>query len=98
MTLTDVSTVLDVGCGNGRFATFLRETGYSDIAYSGFDSEESFVHKAQERNSGCEFHVATIETELDSARNVDLAVCFGVFHQLPEQSVPYRRHLGARAK
>ncbi len=41
-------TILDVGCGNGRFAQFLATKTAADFSYTGIDSNTSLLEKAVE--------------------------------------------------
>lgn len=42
-------SVLDVGCGNGRFYSFLRSNVQSDFDYKGIDSNEYFINYATKK-------------------------------------------------
>lgn len=75
--------VLDLGCGNGRFATFLDEHASTKIDYTGIDSEEQLIHKAQHRYPAGRFYVENIESVLEWSETYDFVACFGVFHHLP---------------
>lgn len=46
--LTGIRRVLDVGCGNGRFGTFLREHLPTLTAYHGVDNSEALLERARE--------------------------------------------------
>ncbi len=41
--------LLDVGCGNGRFARFLHDSGRDDVDYTGLDASEALLRVAAER-------------------------------------------------
>lgn len=79
--------VLDVGCGNGRFARFLQQSGY-DIVYHGLDSSPSLLHAASTALStdpsiqhALEVHDLLNNHLPDS--HYDLIVLFGVMHHIP---------------
>lgn len=80
--------VLDVGCGNGRFANFLQQSlPNHQVEYFGIDSSEELLSKAKEQTllSTAKFayhdllHVdlATLD------QSFDLIVMFGVLHHIP---------------
>lgn len=81
--------VLDVGCGNGRFATFLADEGVSDFHYTGIDFDEALLDHAQQRLSeaGIAFRLETRDILQqpfgDDGSHFDLVVMFGVMHHIP---------------
>lgn len=75
------STVLDVGCGNGRFHQFLSQKGVAP-AYTGIDSERQLIDQARRSCSRGRFMVATVDDVLQWPTTFDLVVCFGLFHHL----------------
>ncbi len=56
--------VLDAGCGDGEFLTFLRALGYR---VSGIDVSVAAVEKARERCPGADLQVASLEERLPFA-------------------------------
>src|SRR5690349_18272393 len=51
-TITNVtisSTIIDVGCGNGRFAEFVNQNAPADWQYFGFDQNEELLTSARNR-------------------------------------------------
>lgn len=80
------SSVLDVGCGNGRFASFLKNN-INSFEYSGFDSSKELISiaKEQQSKSNISFHVADLldETHFKTLPKYDLIVLFGVLHHVP---------------
>lgn len=83
--LGPIDNVLDLGCGNGRFASFLDDNGLSELNYMGIDSEPQLIEHARKKlpNKHFEFEVSTLDDALKSATKHKLIVCFGVFHHLP---------------
>lgn len=87
-----VRTILDVGCGNGRFAAHLGSVSSEPFHYLGIDESVEMLALARRRLQP----IDTIETELLSldltsplvdpkldARRFDLIVVFGVLHHIP---------------
>jgi len=82
--------VLDVGCGNGRFAGFLAEQfqGSRHIHYSGVDASEALLKEARERETA---DVKTHFSRGDFIEDPDslpegtfhAVVLFGVLHEVP---------------
>lgn len=83
LSVTPVATLLDVGCGNGRFADFLNSNAHAHISYVGIDSEPAFVASAQQRYPDKTFNVDTLEHALESRTKYDAIVTFGVAHHIP---------------
>ena len=82
--------VLDLGCGNGRFALFLERNpdlrGHRRFTYTGIDLSSELIDHARAATGGLDhigFQVNDIEEcPLDEA-TCDLVVLFGVLHHLP---------------
>lgn len=86
--LSDELAVLDVGCGNGRFAAFLAEHCAGPISYHGLDSNDALLTYA----SGALATLDNVEGLLERydfiadalpARTYDWVVLFGVIHHVP---------------
>jgi len=84
--------VLDVGCGNARFATYLREhlPRTRRLVYEGIDASGRLLAIARERVAGrgieASFRVANAVREADRAIPAgpfDLVVLFGFLHHVP---------------
>ncbi|MBE2183081.1 MAG: methyltransferase domain-containing protein [Anaerolineae bacterium] len=83
-------TVLDIGCGNGRFALFLAESLPEDapIRYIGVDSSAYLLDRARE---SCEQHgrlqTQFIQGDIVSGEipeiEADCVALFGVLHHIP---------------
>lgn len=86
----DVSiSVLDLGCGNGRFGQFLHDQGYM-LQYTGVDTSSKLLSQAQSLLSSkietnliqadvCEW----LKHEKSPVASFDLVVAFGLLHHLP---------------
>lgn len=91
--------VLDVGCGNGRFAIFLAESlPETQIVYTGIDFSEELLRIARQnlkaKNLTVKLIRSDIVTEQSEAARIgyldvefDLVVSFGVLHHIPSQKL-----------
>lgn len=79
-------TVLDVGCGNGRFGRFLAQHfDRSAVRYHGLDSTPELLERAREALIAIDAVLEerdVIEQPPDSGQ-FDLVVAFGVLHHVP---------------
>jgi SAM-dependent methyltransferase len=78
-------TVLDVGCGNGRFGAFLAQKLGTDLVYCGMDSNPVLLERARAALSGLEARLElrdVIENPPDGGE-YDLVALFGVLHHVP---------------
>lgn len=96
-------SVLDLGCGNGRFGVFLKDHfNPLQIKYAGVDTSERLLTDAK---ASLRDHFSTLQlTKVDIIESLldqtdviwlnqkwDVIVCFGVIHHLPSE--PLRRGL-----
>ncbi|MCA0456606.1 MAG: class I SAM-dependent methyltransferase [Chloroflexi bacterium] len=107
--LTTPLSVLDVGCGNGRFALFLHDNLHpspnAGITYTGIDSSPALLAHAHDALIGkAGLHVTLeqrdiIENPPDTGE-YDLVVLLGVLHHIPgyEQRQTFMRQLARRVK
>jgi tRNA (uracil-5-)-methyltransferase TRM9 len=84
--------ILDVGCGNGRFAMFLEENLPVPFSYYGIDASSELLEIARANLEGCGIReleleqAELVEVGLPEAlenRHFDLIVLFGVLHHIP---------------
>jgi SAM-dependent methyltransferase len=83
-------SVLDVGCGNGRFATFLEHKLSSPHRYLGLDSSPALLSHARSAHD-CHKDVAFEELDIldpcarlaPAGARFDLIALFGVLHHVP---------------
>lgn len=80
-------TVLDVGCGNGRFGRFLHDHLIGDIHYHGLDSNPKLLDLARQAlPPTAQLNLLDVlEAPLPSA-TYDVVVLFGVIHHIPGAS------------
>jgi tRNA (uracil-5-)-methyltransferase TRM9 len=78
-------SVLDVGCGNGRFGVFLAQKIGADLAYTGIDSSASLLDRARVSLAGLNAHLEErdIVEQPPDAGEYGLVALFGVLHHLP---------------
>ncbi len=92
--LPAVPRVLDVGCGNGRFARFLLERFGGSFTYVGVDQSARGLEEAR-RRLGSRANVVLLEHDFVTSaaplpspltdETFDLIVLFGVIHHVPGQ-------------
>jgi SAM-dependent methyltransferase len=73
-------TIVDVGCGTGRYSAFLAERGFSAM---GIDSSDAMLEVARSRGSGAAFEVGDLFTWRPAAP-VDGVLCRGVLNDVIE--------------
>jgi tRNA (uracil-5-)-methyltransferase TRM9 len=90
--LTRPPSVLDVGCGNGRFARFLEQRGLSPFSYWGIDASLLALDEARSRFGARDDRFFLrhdfVEAEFPvpaelSQKLFDLVAVFGVLHHVP---------------
>lgn len=87
--LPDPPSVLDVGCGNGRFGLFLLRTLNPNIRYHGIDNNPALLQYARDAITA-KFPAANVlfeERDIVDAPpdsgSYDLVTLFGVIHHIP---------------
>jgi tRNA (uracil-5-)-methyltransferase TRM9 len=98
-------SVLDVGCGNGRFGVFLAEYVGREINYHGMDNNAALLERAMQTvatASGVTMRLEQrdiVENPPDSGL-YDLVAVFGVIHHIPgaHQRQEFVRRLAERVK
>lgn len=98
-------SVLDVGCGNGRFGLFLAESLDGQIDYHGIDNNAQLLEFARKTLEPVENIKATLTeqdviTETLTGEHYDLVVFFGVIHHVPgaENRKAFMKNLAAHVK
>jgi 2-polyprenyl-3-methyl-5-hydroxy-6-metoxy-1,4-benzoquinol methylase len=78
--------ILDLGCGNGRFAKFLHRK-LRKYQYHGIDSEEKLLEIARKNNKQNNTKFSNFDITKDFTKNLDskydLITLFGVIHHIP---------------
>lgn len=81
--LIPAKSVLDIGCGNGRFWQYLVENGY-ELSYKGVDSSSELIKIAEENNPKVSFEVVDIlADDFKVEQGVDFVTMYGVMHHMP---------------
>jgi SAM-dependent methyltransferase len=86
--LAGIDSVLDVGCGNGRFGLFLAEHAARPLRYHGLDSSPALLAAARDALQAHPQLTVTLDVRdiIDAppvAGHYDLVVLFGVIHHVP---------------
>lgn len=83
--IQDGMSVLDIGCGNGRF---LEVVGHKNITYVGVDNVEEFITLAKQTygNKGTFLCADALALPFEDSR-FDVAVSFGVLHHIPSKKL-----------
>ena len=75
-------SVLDVGCGNGRFGLFLRDQ-LAEIDYQGIDNNPALLDHARAALPDATFEARDIVENPPDCGVYDLVALFGVMHHIP---------------
>ena len=76
----ELQNAVDVGCGLGHFAVFLRNLGFDVLA---LDGRQENVNEAKRRAPEIEFHVANAEDRgIQVLGKFDLVLCLGLLYHL----------------
>ncbi|MDQ6984752.1 MAG: class I SAM-dependent methyltransferase [Candidatus Dojkabacteria bacterium] len=82
-------SILDIGCGNGRFLDFLEEKHIDVKSYTGIDNSKELLEIAIDNTKNTNASKKFIEIDLNDSEwsrklndEYDLIVCFGVMHHL----------------
>ncbi len=80
--------IADIGCGDGRFLTFLINNNINSV-YDGYDTSTELINIAQEKHKGANFYITdVIHNKLP--RNYDVVCAFGLIHHIPNQNSLYK--------
>ena len=93
------ASILDVGCGNGRFRDYMGSRTQSKMRYVGIDASVPLLAEARRRGAGStSVDTALVAADLVTDRALgslrssrfDLAVAFGLFHHIPSRQARLR--------
>ena len=76
------NSLLDLGCGNGRFYQFWKEK-VGEVNYVGIDNNGALLEKAQKNFPEAKFENKDILNSPQLNKKFDLIVAFGVIHHIP---------------
>ena len=76
---SDSISVLDVGCGFGDFAEFLKLNGFN-FSYEGCDISEEIIKIARKKNPDYLFKICDIRDETYSNTQFDYVIISGIFN------------------
>lgn len=79
-------SVLDLGCGNGRYYKFLQRK-LNSFSYLGIDSSQELLNFAAAQNPQAEFLLLDLTQPLKLERTFDLIVAFAMLHHIPDIKV-----------
>ncbi|MFH1648701.1 MAG: class I SAM-dependent methyltransferase [Patescibacteria group bacterium] len=84
---SDIKSVLDLGCGNGRFYQFISKK-YPNIEYMGIDTNNDLLDEAREKYGNEKFLNLDIFSDFKEIKDrYDLVVGFGVTHHIPDENL-----------
>lgn len=78
------TTLLDVGCGNGRFFGVIKD---KKIAYTGIDASSKLINIAKEKYPSAKFFKGNAVELLFGSGSFDTAVSFAVLHHIPSKKL-----------
>ena len=74
--------MLDLGCGNGRFARFLAGIG-ADVEYEGWDDNDALLARARAKDGTGTYRRVDLLQPVWPPAAADLVTAFGVLHHVP---------------
>lgn len=79
--IPDGSKVLDLGCGNGRLYSFLKDNFKVD--YTGIDNSRELIKIARQNNPAAKFEVGDALNLPFAGQSFDFVISLAVLHHLP---------------
>lgn len=82
-------TIVDIGCGNGRFGGFLRENREKirSYHYLGIDQSEKMIEIAQKKQPEDAFMKGTMLNLPLDQESTDMAISIRTFHHIPSHNL-----------
>lgn len=78
----EYSSVLDIGCGNGRFLEESLKMNYRPIKYLGIDESEWMIREARKLNPSNQFQVIWMQDMKIIEQSFDVLLFLASFHHL----------------
>ncbi|MBX9809001.1 class I SAM-dependent methyltransferase [Candidatus Gracilibacteria bacterium] len=78
----EYSSVLDIGCGNGRFLEESLKMNYRPIKYLGIDESEGMIREARKLNPSNQFQVIGMQDMKIIEQSFDVLLFLASFHHL----------------
>lgn len=86
----EYKSVLDIGCGNGRFVEFFdKKYSDADIEYVGIDTSKEMIDEAKKMHSERDFLVGNMSEETSyhfEKKSFDAIVAIASFHHLQDEN------------
>ncbi|MBI2634850.1 methyltransferase domain-containing protein [Candidatus Peregrinibacteria bacterium] len=82
--INDGHRLVDLGCGNGRFHSFIRE--HRKIDYVGIDNSDKLLEKARQNHPDTNFLKGDLLKIPLPDKNADVVVAIASFHHLPSRA------------
>lgn len=85
----DDISVLDVACGNARFAEFLNQNLFNGFTYYGIDSSEELIQIARTKLKSHNIQLQifdVLSNKLELNQKFDLITIFGFMHHIPSKA------------
>lgn len=83
------TTVMEVGCGNGKNLDYLSKHGFTKYAIHSLDSCQVFVNMVRNKGYNCSLELAQnidrIYPYLNPSNHFDYLLCIAVIHHLPTE-------------
>lgn len=84
ISLNNIRSIVDIGCGDWQFSRFINFTG---IEYHGFDVVESVIRRNQERYSAPNVHFEIMPEDFNRIPNADLLIMKDVLQHLSNDDI-----------
>lgn len=79
------TTVIEVGCGNGKNLDYLSKHGFTKDAIHSLDSCQIFINMVKSKGYNCSLELAQNIDKLYPSNYFDYLLCIAVIHHLPTE-------------
>ena len=79
------TTVMEVGCGNGKNLDYLFKHGFTKDAIHSLDSCQVFVNMVRNKGYNCSLELAQNIDRIYPSNHFDYLLCIAVIHHLPTE-------------